>query len=143
MTAKIIERPIEARGHRLGDEDRTAQRIAERLDAACCIDRAADHREVEPRWCADIAEEDFAVVQGDAGGSGCQPAMAATSGRRRRVQPLELGAGLLGRRETRLLRRPSRVEAAKGKTASSPSPMNFSTSPPWSSTAPARHRSRR
>ena len=89
------------------------------------IDRGADAGEIEPVAAADIAVEHLSDMQSEA------EAETVDGVADRIPHRLDAGAGLArGLQHARANRCASPTYSSIGNTASNPSPMNFSTSPP-------------
>jgi len=67
LRPEAVQRARKHVGDSACEENGTAQRLAQALDAAHHVDRTADDREIEPFRRADVAEEDVAAVERDAG----------------------------------------------------------------------------
>ena len=77
MDAQGPERFTGLFGHRRCDQHRLAERLAKVLHAACDIDGGRDRGEIEPVRAADVAENDGAEVNADAGRQRLQPVAPA------------------------------------------------------------------
>ena len=94
--AEVVEGAVEVAGDRFGDQDRAAEGLGQGLDAGGLVHGAADHGEVETLGRADIAEEDLALVQRDAGAEWPPPIDSGDLGRRFAVERVDRRERLLG-----------------------------------------------
>ena len=107
------------------DQQRPVDRAAHRGDAAGLVDRRPDDREVQPVDAADIAVEHLADMQADIDRRG-RPLLGPAP----LVQLRARGGACPLRPRARARRR--RPDRRRGRCASVPSPISFSTSPPAS-----------
>ena len=110
-----------------GGQDRLIHRAAHGGDAARLVDGRPDDREIEAFAAADVAEEHLADMQAEIHLRGRQASAARRS----------LSAAMLWRGGRRGVdgARQARLRSSARKMASTPSPISFSTSPPWLWTA--------
>ena len=132
MGAQGDQRRRDSAGERPGGKERAAQLLGRALDPEGKVDRGADDREVEATGRADVAVEDVAQVQPDAGAErrtirvpSWRAAEGVEAGQR-------LGRGLERRGGSSRL-----AKLGYREDREQPSPRNFSTSPPCACTGSA------